>query len=134
MPHEMTQVVHWRCLSRFSQLGAAGWDVARLIMHSAVWSSVSGHIGMGIVFWAASSSLAASARAWSTSITSPYPSSPLAMNFLWSKELQEEVQKLNCKTYWALKKIFKRLQFKVVSLEHISIQADDASALLDMIK
>lgn len=134
MPHELTQVVQWRCLSRFSQPGAAGWDVARLVMHSAVRSSVSGPIGMGIVFRAASSSLAASAVAWSISITSPCPSSPLAMNFLWSKELQEEVQKLNCKTYWAVKKILKRLQFKVVGLEQISLDKDDASALLDMIK
>ena len=117
MPHEQTQVVQWRCLSRFSQPGAAGWDVARLVMHSAVWSSVSGPIGMGILFWVAFSSLAASVLAWSISITSSFPSSPLAMNFLWSKELQEEVQKLNCKTYWALKEIFKRLQFKVMGLE-----------------
>lgn len=91
-------------------------------------------IGVGIIFWAAFSSLAASALAWSISITSSFPSSPLAMNFLWSKELQEEVQKLNCKTYWALKEIFKRLQFKVMGLEQMSLDEDDALALLDMIK
>ncbi|KAG5205503.1 hypothetical protein JEQ12_018753, partial [Ovis aries] len=78
--------------------------------------------------------LEVSALAWSISITSSFPSSPLAMNFLWSKELQEEVQKLNCKTYWALKEIFKRLQFKVMGLEQMSLDEDDALALLDIIK
>ncbi|MXQ85656.1 hypothetical protein E5288_WYG001289 [Bos mutus] len=55
----------------------------------------------------------------------------------WTKPAQQELEgsfRKRFRSYWALKEIFKRLQFKVTGLEQMSLDEDDASALLDMIK
>lgn len=101
MPHELT-----RWCSGGVSLGlassAAGWDVARLVIAqcSAVLYQVhrNGHHILQPSFGSVSPGLVHLHHLLFPLLTTghEFPS--------WSKELQEEVQKLNCKTYWALKR------------------------------